>query len=423
MVRRVECESESALRTAVRGSVWAVPGMPALLGMTALGFAGFGLLLPTVPLWAVRVGADAAGAGLVNAALMLFTVVAQTMVPLALRRLGWSVTLVFGMILLGAPALAHPLVNDLGVLLALAAIRGLGFGVLTVCGTTAVAELVEPLRRGRAIGAYGLAIAGPQFLLLPTAPWVADHFGFWLVFISGASPLLGVVPAVLLARRIGVRAGETAKIHLSSGAPARGATFPALLRPILILVTVTASGGALLTFAPQMSGDSNVTLLGLLGLMGTSAVCRWRFGALADRYGTRPFMAPLLVLAAAGLAIAAWAVAEQGGTAVFALPAGMALVGISYGGLQNLTLVALFASVDNRFRDAASAAWNIGFDAGTGVGALLVGFLAAGSTFTLALFATAALCVITLPLALTSQGGPASATSPANRKLPAPDQG
>ncbi|MES9556102.1 MULTISPECIES: hypothetical protein [unclassified Streptomyces] len=88
-------------------------------------------------------------------------------------------------------------------------------------------------------------------------------------------------------------------------------------------------------------------------------------------------------------------------TGVVPLLAGMALVGISYGGLQNLTLVDAFAAVDRRSSGIASAVWNIGFDAGTGVGALLVGYLATGASFSLALTVTAALSLATLPLALT----------------------
>lgn len=89
--------------TAARETVRNAPGMPALLLLTATGFSGFAALLPTAPLWAVRGGADAAGAGSVNAVLMLCTVGAQTLVPTAIRRLGWRTTLVCGMVLLGAP--------------------------------------------------------------------------------------------------------------------------------------------------------------------------------------------------------------------------------------------------------------------------------------------------------------------------------
>src|SRR5699024_2096636 len=55
------------------GSVWTRPGMPLLLTATFLGFAGFAVLMPVAPLWAVRGGAGEGGAGLVNGALLLFT--------------------------------------------------------------------------------------------------------------------------------------------------------------------------------------------------------------------------------------------------------------------------------------------------------------------------------------------------------------
>ncbi|MEU9320627.1 MFS transporter [Streptomyces sp. NPDC048295] len=394
----------------VRQTVWSAPGMPALLLLTATGFSGFAALLPTAPLWAVRGGADAAGAGSVNAVLMLCTVLAQTLVPTAIRRLGWRTTLVCGVILLGAPALPHLLTTDLGAVLALSAVRGLGFGVLTVCGATAVAELVEPARRGKAVGAYGLAIAGPQFILVSTAPWVAENLGFGCVFAVGALPLLGVLPALRLARRLGGHPAGAVEDppHRDAVTGGRAGHLP-LLPPMLLLLGVTTAGGALITFAPQMSSDPTATLAGLLLLTGTAAVSRWRFGSLADRYGTRPFRWPLVLVTVLGLALTAWAVTSPEATGMVPLLAGTALVGVSYGGLQNLTLVDAFAAVDHRSSGVASAVWNIGFDAGTGLGALLVGFLATGTSFSTALLAAAALSLATLPLAFARRraAGPA----------------
>ena len=77
--------------------------MPGLLAMTVLVFAGFGLLLPLSPLWAVQGGADERGAGLVTATLMLFTVLAQLRVNTTLATLGWARTLALGLVLLAAP--------------------------------------------------------------------------------------------------------------------------------------------------------------------------------------------------------------------------------------------------------------------------------------------------------------------------------
>jgi predicted MFS family arabinose efflux permease len=101
-----------------------------------------------------------------------------------------------------------------------------------------------------------------------------------------------------------------------------------------------------------------------------------------------------------GMAGIAWAVRDPEATAAAAFLAAMAVVGISYGGLQNLTLVAAFRAVARRDYGVASAAWNVGFDAGKGLGAVLVGLVAAGTSFPVALLVGAGFSLATLPLAL-----------------------
>lgn len=184
--------------TPQRTSVWRTPGVPALLVMTAAGFSGYAALLSVAPLWAVHGGAGSAGAGAVNGVLLGFTVLTQPFVPRALRRAGWGPMMVLGLLLLGIPSLLHPLTDALGLTLAFSAVRGLGFGILTVTGSAAVAELVPAPQRGAAIGAYGLAIAVPQLVLLPLGPWMATEVGFWAVFAAGALPLMGCAPALAL---------------------------------------------------------------------------------------------------------------------------------------------------------------------------------------------------------------------------------
>ena len=56
---------------------------------------------------------------------------------------------------------------------------------------------------------------------------------------------------------------------------------------------------------------------------------------------------------------------------------GALVVGVPYGALQNLTLLIAFARVPAAGIPTASAAWNIGFDAGTATGSVVVGALAA----------------------------------------------
>jgi predicted MFS family arabinose efflux permease len=99
----------------------------------------------------------------------------------------------------------------------------------------------------------------------------------------------------------------------------------------------------------------------------------------------------------AGLSLCAWS--ATGPDLAAALLVGMALIGLSYGTLQNLTLGMAFAAVPRRDQVTASAAWNIGFDMGTGVGAVIVGAIATGTTYPIALLAAAAISLLTLPMA------------------------
>ncbi len=378
-------------------SVWRAPGVSALLGATVLGFAGYAALMPVAPLWAVHGGAGEGGAGLVNGVLMLFTVLTQPFVPGSLRRFGWGPVLVAGMVLLGLPSLLFMLGDGLGTILVLSAIRGLGFGVLTVTGSAAVAELVPAAQRGRAVGAYGLAIAGAQVVLLPAAPWVAETLGYWVVFVVGALPLLGVVPAWRLAHVL--RQAPEAE---DTGEPV---PWLALLRPMALLLGVTLAGGALLTFTAQMSSSASLTLVGLMVMNVSAALTRWRVGALADRFGAQPFIWPLVLTTVVGMSVLAGAVRDPLATAAAALLVGLFLVGLAYGALQNLTLVVTFEAVSRRHYGQASAVWNIGFDAGTGLGSVLVGMVAAGTSFSTALLVAAAFSLATLPLALLRPAG------------------
>lgn len=379
-------------------------GTPALLAMTTLGFSGYALLLPVSPLWATHGGAGTAGAGAVNGVLMLFTVLMQPVVPGLIRRWGWGAVMAAGVTLLGLPSLAHLLSDDLLTILALSAVRGLGFGILTVTGSAAVAELFPPGRRGRAIGAYGLAIAAPQLVLLPLAPWVAERYGFGILFVVGTLPLLAIGPSLVVGRILdGVVAARNH--YEAKGAPERSA-YLALAAPVALLLAVTLAGGALLTFIPLASSSSALTTVSLLVLTATATLSRWRFGALADRHGVQPFLAPLVVMTSLGMTAIAWSVMEPNETAAVWLLVGMAMVGTSYGGLQNLTLVAAFRVVSRRGYGVASAVWNMGFDAGTGIGAVLVGMIAAGSSFSTAFLVAAGLSLLTLPVALRRVAAP-----------------
>ena len=361
--------------------------MPWLLGAAALWFSGFALLVPVAPLWVIRGGSDALGAGLVTGAMMACTVLAQLSMRRVLASLGWRWTLILGSGLLGLPALGHLLTDGLWAVTALAALRGLGFGVVTVCGATAVAAFVEPGRRGRAIGALGLASAAPQFALVPVAPWLAEQAGFGLVFTLAVLPALAIPLACPIARAVGD--GDRALADGTGGGTA--ALWRVLAGPIAALVVITAAGGAILTFTPHILTSPAPGFFGLFAFTGAAAVSRWGAGGIADRFGATAAIAPLLFTGALGLAmISLGADSIQAAPGRILVISGLLLAGVAYGGLQNLTLTQAFTAAGEPARSSVSVAWNLSFDAGTGIGAFATGAIATATSYSAA-FAVLAL--------------------------------
>ena len=166
---------------------------------------------------------------------------------------------------------------------------------------------------------------------------------------------------------------------------------------MLLLLGITLPGGAVLTFAPQLVDDPGLVVLLLVALNATAALARWRIGSFADIKGPGAFVPPLVVLGTLGMAGVALAVHW---TAPVLLVVSGAVLGIAYGGLQNLTLLLSFAAVERGRYGTASAVWNIGFDLGTALGSVLIGAIAAGADFTVALLVAAGITLATLPLTL-----------------------
>jgi hypothetical protein len=131
---------------------------------------------------------------------------------------------------------------------------------------------VEPGRRGRALGALGLAIAAPQFILVPVAPWLAERAGFGLVFLLAVLPALAIPLAWPIARAVGdsdrAPAGD-------SGGGSAAALRRVLAGPIAALIVITAAGGAILTFTSHILASPALGFGGLLAFTGAAAVSRW----------------------------------------------------------------------------------------------------------------------------------------------------
>ncbi|MEU6644206.1 MFS transporter [Saccharomonospora sp. NPDC046836] len=355
-----------------------------ILLASATAFSGYALLLPVVPLWAVQQGAGTVAAGAATGVFMTSCVLAQFATSALVRRYGYRTVLLCGALFLVIPTPLLIAMTGAPAILGISLLRGIGFGLVTVCGSALIAELLPAGSVARGSGLYGLAAGLPQLLGLPLGTWIAEHWGFSQVFVlATALPLCAVVPIVLL-RRVTPR-------HRPTGERGLRTVVAATWQPWLPMLAASTGFGALATFLPIVV-TSPASALALFVVPCAAMLARWAAGHLGDRMAGAGRMLPA-GLACAGIGLAAFAL-----LAAYPLPAvlAVALFGIGFGVVQNDALVAMFARAP---AGPASVAWNVAFDAGQGLGAVAVGAIVTGTTFPVAFGLLAAWALALLPVA------------------------
>jgi len=357
---------------------------------------GFYLLLSVTPIYAAAVGAGSAGAGLVTSVLLLGTVAAELAAPVLMRRYGYWAMLVTGALLLGVPALALLPGGSLVVIVAVSAVRGVGFGLCTVMTGALTAVLLPPDRRGEGLGLFGVVATAPGIVALPGGVWLAGHTGMATVIVMAAATAL--VPLALLpwlAGRPGAQKQEAAST--GSGRPdglLAGLRQPGQLRPFLIFAASTVAAGVVVSFLPLATGVSgNVAAAGLLAQALTATVGRWWAGRRGDRTGHARLLVPALAIASLGMITMLWLASPA------AVIAGMCLFGVGFGIGQNATFTLMIDRMPPSGAGTASALWNLAYDGGYGAGPAAFGLLVGHTGYPAAFALTAALMLAALPAA------------------------
>lgn len=366
-------------------------GILVALLMGATTFGGWSLLLPVVPLAIADGGGSAAAAGASTAVFMATTVATQLKVPALLRRYGYRAVLAVGCLLLGPPSLAFLWSTAIAPALIISAIRGIGFGLVTVAGIGLLAELAPPNLLGRVTGANGVAIASAQMLVLPLGLALYQSGQHAVVFVLGAAvPLVSLLTIT--------RLPAVPKPGIPTGR--KGLSVSVLVVPCLSMFVVAAAYGGMSSLLP-IASENRAAIAGfaLSASAGAMLVGRYGAGVIADRIGAGRTMVPALLLAAVGMGLLALAVVGIGGGDV-ALIAGALLFGAGFGAVQNEALLTLLASAGRDRVGAASAAWNIAYDGGTGVGSLALGVVAGLSGYPTVFALASVLALAVVPVAL-----------------------
>jgi predicted MFS family arabinose efflux permease len=345
----------------------------------------FYLLLSVVPLYAASIGVAGNAAGLATAALMLSTVSAELVTSRLVARFGYRFVLAGGLLLMGAPALVLPATASVQAIVAVCAVRGLGFGIIVVVGGSLVASLVPRERRGEGLGLYGVVVGIPSVVALPLGLWLVGQVGYAPVFVGAAvAALTGLVAVPGLPGR-----APTPQQPVGLLAAMR---VPALLRPSIVFCATTVAAGVVVTFLPLATrgASANLATVALLAHATAATATRWWAGRFGDNHGAGRLLLPGLLASAGGL-LALVLIASP-----VAVVLGMLLFGAGFGVTQNASLALMFDRVSPSGYDAASALWSLAYDGGLGIGAAGFGVLVMWTGYPAAFAVTAVLMLSTL---------------------------
>jgi MFS family permease len=347
------------------------------------------LLTSVIPLYLAANGAGGIGAGLSTAAMMFSAVGVELLVPRLLARWGYRLVLGLGLVLLGAPSLVLLTTVELPIVLAVCVVRGAGLAILVVAAVALVADLAPSARRGEALGVYGVAVGVPAVIGLPLGVYLTHLIGFGALFVLAAIASLASLGTLT---GLPAKAGaEEQHVQVLGGVRRNG-----LLMPTLVFAAVTVAAGISVTFLPlAVAPDKQSMVATALLLQAIAApLARWLTGRYADRIGPAKLLAPSLMFAATGAAALVFL------PSTVAILIGSTCFGIGFGAVQNLTLTLMYNRVDRARYGQVSALWNLAYDGGWGLGAMVFGGIVAGTGYPTAFALTAAVVALAVVPAL-----------------------
>ncbi len=381
-----------------------------VLTAVACLFLNYPVLLIVGPVVFREAGGPAGVAGILTALFSGATVCMELLSPGLLVRLSPRRVLVsaLGAMSLGTLASAAA-VNNPTALLALATVRGVGFGAAVVAMSVLVTELAPVRRRGAALGWLGLTTSLPSTF--------GPALGLALLGLVGAA---GVFVVCGLATLIGMSVAGAVR-QSSLVLPAKGSVWRGLRRrdmlvPLIALVLLSAGYGGFVSYAAvALPGGADVAPTLFLAYGVARTLGRWAAGSGSDWLGPGPLALGGTTAALAALVLLAWVATVPDADAALLIAGALfgAGQGLSSGSMQ----VGMLDQSDPADVRLGSTLWNTGVDAGVSIGGVGLALVASRYSleavfWTLPLFAAASLLVLAggwiwphLPLVQTRAGG------------------
>lgn len=402
----------------------------AVMGVSMFIMFGFGLIVPTLPLFAKRFGVGEAGVGLVLTVFAATRLAADFAAGGFIDRYGERAMAATGAAIVGVSSIASGAAPNFPALVALRGAGGVGSALFLGALMAYLIGTISPEERGRAMSVFQ-AVVGIGFLIGPLA-------GGLIAAVTDLRMPLFVYGAICLAAAplcVKVMGPERVPSQALAEAPSLGdASVPApaapawvRLRPLLrdsayrAALMGSAAGffvsGGIQALVPGFWEDVLRRPRGTVGLPFTvlaltGLVVIWHAGSLSDRRGRKYALVPALACTAVVASLLGYV-----GRSAPALVGLMALLGLASGYSRPgpTAMVADVAPPDAR--GVAVSGYRTAGDVGALVGPLLAGVIAESLGYRPAFLTLGAFVGAAFLMALTSRE-----TAPHRREVASPSR-
>jgi MFS family permease len=331
-------------------------------------------IIPVIPLFLAAQGHGESFIGLVIAAFNVTSFSSRPIFGRWVDRGHPRAAQTFSCVLLTIASWAY-LIPNMFTLFLVRGLHGLGWGGINTAGSAWVAHLSPPNRRAEAVGYFTVTQSSGLAFAPVLGLWLFKNFGPNPAFlVAGFTALAGVV-VILQANQD--RVPTPAETKRTAGAPGPKQSLlsrvvePTALLSTSLLAAMQFNVPVFSTYVPLYFLAMNIPLVELFFLFTgiASMLGRGTLGRFADRIGRVRSIALGSVIQIVGLIL---------------MGQSSELIGLTLGGIvltlgQSVSHPSLYALVIDRApaerRGAALATYTMGFQLGSGVGAVVYGFI------------------------------------------------
>jgi MFS family permease len=376
---------------------------------------GFGILIPSLPIFASTFGVNAFQAGIVISVFALVRFITSPLAGGMVNRFGERIVLSSGLLIVAVSSLAAGFSQTYGQLLVLRGAGGLGSSMFTVSAMALLLRVVSSQQRGRASSAFqgGFlfgGVAGPAVGGLVVAWSIRAPF-----FVYAATLLVATAVSLLFLSRVRLhdleervskgQASRLEELRTALKDKAYQAAIGSNLITGFVIFGLRSSIVPLFVIEGLQRGAS-LSGIGFLVAAGVQAVFLLPAGRLADTRGRRPALlfGTIATAIGVGLLAASDLAANTLGTAGFAgvvlFLVAMAVQGFG-GAFMGSAPAALVGDImGGRKGGVVIATFQMMSDVGAIVGPLIAGLLVDAFDFDWAFAAGAALALVPIILVL-----------------------